>query len=66
MYLLIYLTKDFEKAKASSSKPTPSSGVNKNKIFAPPSPAFSGKVAALSSAARRPSLRALDTGMDVV
>jgi hypothetical protein len=40
--------------------------MNKNKIFAPASPAYSGKVAALSSATRRTSLRASDTGMDVV
>jgi hypothetical protein len=40
--------------------------MNKNKIFAPASPAFSGKIATLSSAARRPSLRASDTGMEVV
>jgi hypothetical protein len=39
--------------------------MNKFKIFAPASPAFSSKVAGLSSAARRPSLRASDTGMDI-
>ena len=39
--------------------------MNKFKIFAPASPAFSGKAAGLSSAACRPSLRASDVGMDI-
>lgn len=62
------MTKDFDKAKAGSSQ-SKSSGtpkMNRHKIFAPASPAFSGKVAALSSSARRPSLRASDTGNDIV
>ena len=59
--------KEFDKAKAGSSKSAPSTpkGMNKFKIFAPASPAFSGKAAGLSSAARRPSLRASDVGMDI-
>jgi hypothetical protein len=40
--------------------------MNKSKIYAPASPALSSRVATLSSAARRPSLRASDTGMDVL
>ena len=64
-YLLLYSTKEFDKAKAGSSKSTPNpKGINKFKIFAPPSPAFSSKVAGLSSAGRRTSLRASDTGTD--
>ena len=62
-YLLLYSTKEFDKAKAGSSKSTPNpKGINKFKIFAPPSPAFSSKAAGLSSNARRTSLRASDTG----
>ena len=60
-----YLPIEFEKGTAGSSKSTPK-GMNKHKIFAPASPAFSGKVAALSSAMRRPSLRASETGMDIM
>lgn len=41
-------------------------GMNKYKIFAPPSPALSSKVAGFSSAARRMSLRAIDTGMNIL
>jgi hypothetical protein len=60
---LLYLTNEFDKAKAGSSKSTPNpKGINKFKIFAPPSPAFSSKAAGLSSNARRTSLRASDTG----
>jgi hypothetical protein len=64
----LYLTKEFDKAKAGSSKSTGTpnpKGMNKFKIFAPASPAFSSKVAGLSPAVRRPSLRASDTGMDI-
>jgi hypothetical protein len=39
--------------------------MTKHKIFAPASPAFSGKAAALSSAARKTSLRASETGMAI-
>jgi len=59
------LTTEFDSAKAGPSKSTPK-GMNKHKIFAPASPAFSGKAAVLSSAARKPSLRASETGMAVV
>jgi hypothetical protein len=58
--------KEFDKARADSLKSTGTPKMNKHKIFAPASPAFSGKVAALSSSARRPSLCASDTGMDIV
>ena len=63
----LYLTKEFDKAKAGASKSTPpiSKGMNKFKIFAPASPAFSSKVAGLSSTARKTSLRASDTGINV-
>ena len=61
-----YFTKDFEKAKASSSSKSTLKGINKFRIFAPASPALSSKVAGLSSVVRRPSLRASDTGMDIV
>jgi hypothetical protein len=37
--------------------------MNKRKIFAPASPAYSSKAAVLSSAARKASLRASETGM---
>lgn len=40
--------------------------MNKNKIFAPASPAFSSKAGVPSSAARKVSLRALETGMAIV
>ena len=60
------LTIEFDKAKASSSNSTSTPKINRHKIFAPASPAFSGKAAALSSSGRRPSLRASDTGMDFV
>lgn len=59
-------TKEFDKATASSSKSTSTpKGMNKNKIYAPASPAYSSKVSALPYAARRTSLRPSDTGMDV-
>ena len=38
--------------------------LNNHKIFAPASPSFSSKAAVLSSAPRKPSLRASNTGMD--
>ena len=63
---MLMLTIEFDKAKASSSNSTSTPKINRHKIFAPASPAFSGKAAALSSSGRRPSLRASDTGMDVV
>ena len=56
---------EFDSAKASSSstsQATPKT-INKHKIFAPASPAFSSKAAVLSSAARKASLRASETGM---
>jgi len=56
------LITEFDSAKAGPSKSTPK-GMSKHKIFAPASPAFSGKAAVLSSAARKPSLRASETGM---
>jgi hypothetical protein len=40
--------------------------MNKHRIFAPASPAFSSKAGVLSSAARKPSLRASETGMAIV
>ena len=60
---MLTLAKDFDKAKAGSSKSTSTPKINRHKIFAPASPAFSGKAAAFSSSGRRPSLRASDTGM---
>ena len=57
---------DFDNAVAGSSlKNTPKS-MNKRKIFAPASPAFSSKGGVLSSTARKATLRASETGMDVV
>ena len=55
---------EFDKARAGSSKSTPKAAM-KHKIFAPASPAFSGKTV-VSSTMRRTSLRALDTGMEIV
>ena len=40
--------------------------MNKRKIFAPASPAFSTKGGVLSSAARKATLRASETGMDIM
>ena len=65
MMQMLMLTIEFDKAKASSSNSTNTPKINRHKIFAPASPAFSGK-AAFSSSGRRLSLRASDTGMDVV
>jgi len=48
--------------KGSSSKAT--NIMNKHAIFAPSSPAQAGKLSA-ASAGRRPTLRVLDTGMDM-
>ena len=63
--LLCFIT-EFDNAVADgSSKSTPKS-MNKRKIFAPASPAFSSKGGVLSSAARKASLRASETGMDIV
>jgi len=59
------MTAEFDSSKAGPSKSTPK-GMSKHKIFAPASPAFSGKTAVLASAARKPSLRASETGMAVV
>lgn len=49
--------------KATSSKSTPN---RTNKMFAPASPAFSSKPAIPASAARKPSLRASETGMAII
>ena len=58
----LYSSKEYYKAK-SDSKLT--KGMNKNTIFAPPSPALSTKAPA--GGGRRPtSLRASETGMSVV
>jgi len=59
------LTTEFDSSKAGPSKSTPK-GMSKHKIFAPASPAFSGKAAVLSSAVCKPSLRASETGMAIV
>lgn len=57
---------DFDNSRAGSSslKSTPKS-MNKHKIFGPASPAFSSKAGVLSWAARKPSLRASETGATV-
>ena len=60
----LYSIKEFDKAKAGSSNST-SNRMNKCKIFAPASLAFSSKVAGLSSTTCRLSLHASDTGMDI-
>lgn len=66
LYCLLCFITDFDNAVADgSSKNTPKS-MNKRKIFAPASPAFSSKGGVLSSAARKASLRASETGMDIV
>ena len=63
---LLCLITEFDNAVfGSSSKNTPKS-MNKRKIFAPASPAFSTKGGVLSSAARKATLRASETGMDIV
>jgi hypothetical protein len=62
------LTTDFDNAIAGSSQASKSTpkGMNKRKIFAPASPAFSSKAGVLSSAVRKASLRASETGMDIL
>jgi hypothetical protein len=57
------LTTDFDNAKAGSSLKSTPKGMNRHKIFAPASPAFSSKAGVLSSAVRKPLLRASETGM---
>jgi hypothetical protein len=59
------LTTDFDNAKAGSSSKFTPKNMNKHKIFAPASPAYSSKAAVPSSAPRKPSLRASETGMAV-
>ena len=56
---------EFEKAKAGSSTKSTPKRMNTRKIFAPASPAFS-KAAVLSTAVRKPSLRASEIGMVIV
>ena len=59
---------DFDNAAAAaggSSKKT-AKGMNKRKIFAPASPAFYSKPGILSSATRKASLCASETGMDII
>lgn len=60
---LLIVPLDYDNSKAGSSSKSTPKGMNKHKIFAPASPAFSTKAAVLSSDARKPSLRASDTGM---
>ena len=62
----LYLTTEFDAAKAGSSSMSMPKRMNKNKIFAPASPAFSSKAAVLSSAPRKQSLQASKTGMAVL
>jgi hypothetical protein len=62
-YYYLYLTTDYDSAKAGSSSKSTPKAMNKRKIFAPASPAYSSKAAVLSSAARKASLRASETGM---
>jgi len=62
----LYLTTEFDSAKVGSSSKSTPKGMNKHKIFAPASPAFSSKAAVLSSAGRKASLRASETGMAIV
>ena len=52
----LYLTTEFDVAKAGSSLMSTPKHMNKNKIFAPASPAFSSKAAVLSSAPCKQSL----------
>ena len=59
-------TIEFDNAKAGSSSKSTPKRMNKHKIFAPASPAFSSKAGILSSTARKPSLRASETGMAIV
>ena len=66
IYGYLYLTTEFDNAKAGSSSKTTPKHMNNHKIFAPASPAFSSKAAVLSSAVCKPSLRASDTGMAIV
>jgi len=62
----LYFTTDFDNLKlGSSSKSTPK-GNNRRKIFAPASPAFSSKAGVLPFTPRKASLRASDTGMDLL
>ena len=62
----LYLTTEFDAAKAGSSSMSMPKCMNKNKIFAPASPAFSSKAVVLSSAPRKQSLQASETGMAVL
>lgn len=61
----LYFTTEYDKQMFSSSKSTPKVN-NKRNIFAPASPAFSSKAGVLSYGPRKASLRASDTGMDIV
>ena len=60
------MTTEFDNAKAGSSSKSTPKGMNKGKIFAPASSAFSSKAGVLSSAVRKASLRASETGMDIL
>lgn len=57
------MTTEFDNVNAGSSSKSTPKGMNKHKIFAPASPAFSSKAAIPSSAPRKASLRASETGM---
>jgi hypothetical protein len=61
---------EFDNARGLGGSSSKSTGtpkrINKHKIFAPASPAFSSKAAVSSSAVRKPSLRASETGMAIV
>jgi hypothetical protein len=61
----LHLIIEFDKAKAGSSSKSTPKRMNTSKIFAPASPAFS-KAAVLSTAVRKASLRASETGMATV
>jgi hypothetical protein len=54
---------EFDNANVGSSSNSTPKGIKKHKIFAPASPAFSSRAATSSSAVRKSSLRASDTGM---
>ena len=56
---------EFDKAKVGTSAKSTPKRMNASKIFAPASPAFS-KAAVLSTAIRKPSLRASETGMAIM
>lgn len=60
------MTTDFDNGMAGSSSKSTPKGMNKGKIFAPASSAFSSKAGVLSSAVRKASLRASETGMDIL